>query len=167
MKKIKSLKFKLLVFALISLSLLTVIILASDKHSTKNMIIGCNNKAEQIKKQFDSNSMFVEYCRDNNIPQNEVVFLNGTITSYMDYYVDSNQYCSKEVCLSPSPHENKYIDEYWTVKIFDNKIREVWVSYNPIKSEQLKYYSFQDQIKMIPRLKKDSFKYAIGYYNAD
>lgn len=55
---------------------------------------------------------------------------------------------------------------YWTLKLIDNNVSEIWTCKIPLTQEQLKSYTFDEQIEMIPLFKKDRIKYAIGYYNA-
>ena len=57
---------------------------------------------------------------------------------------------------------------YWTVKIVDSQIYEVWVYTIPLKKSQLKPYTFEEQFDMVPLFGGDKFEYrseyVIGYY---
>lgn len=99
------------------------------------------------------------------------VCLSGSITKNMDYYIDNNEYSSDKKCLSQNPSTENEVNLYWTVKIVDSKINEVWVYTIPLEQNQLKRYTFQEQVNMVPLFGDEEFEYkseyVIGYYTAE
>ena len=89
----------------------------------------------------------------------------------MDYYIDNNEYSSDKKCLSQNPSTENEVNLYWTVKIVDSKINEVWVYTIPLEQNQLKRYTFQEQVNMVPLFGDEEFEYkseyVIGYYTAE
>lgn len=156
------------------LIILTLIIIVSAPVSiarlhdiAKNYIYMSNYDAKSILKCIMSdNYRFFDYCVENNIPEQGTVYISGQTTSYYDLIIDANEYCNQRKNISIKITPEQTIDFYWTVKIEDNKISEIWTCNIPLTQEQLKPYTFDEQIEMMPLLKKDKFNYAIGYYNA-
>ena len=146
---------------------LVLITIASLRNVTKNYIYMSNYDAESILKCIMSdNYSFFDYCIENNIPEQGVVYISGQTTNYYNLIIDTNEYCNQRKNISVNPTPERSIAFYWTLKIVDNNISEIWTCKIPLNQEQLKPYSFDEQLDMIPIFKKDKFNYAIGYYNA-
>lgn len=135
---------------------------------SKNYINTMNYSAETILKCIESNNYkFNNYCKEYNIPQNETVYISGTTTSYYDLIIDANRYCNERKNITVNPTTERSTDFYWVIKIDNNIISEIWTCKIPLINDQLKSYSFNDQVDMIPLFDNDKFNYAIGYYKAE
>ena len=165
MKKI--IKYVLIIFLMFSIILVPISILSLYDIS-KNHVYVMNSNAKNILKCAKSNNYnFSEYCKNYNIPENETIYISGMTTSYYDLIIDANEYCNQRKNISVNPTPERAIDFYWTLKIVDNNISEIWTCKIPLNQEQLKPYSFDEQLDMIPIFKKDKYNYVIGYYKAE
>lgn len=165
MKKYK--KLLIIVFVLILFSLYLYV--ACFRHGAKSHVNGRNSSAKDLYEVLNSeSSLFDDYLEKYDVPKSGTVYLNGYITKYMNYYIDKNEYSSDIICLSKKPHTEMDIRLYWTVKIVDSQIYEVWVYTIPLKKSQLKPYTFEEQFDMVPLFGGDKFEYrseyVIGYY---
>lgn len=165
----KYIKLLIIVFVLVLLSV--YLFVACSRHGAKNYVYARNSSAEQVYKFLNSeSSLFDNYLEDYNIPKSGTVCLSGSITKNMDYYIDNNEYSSDRICLSQNPSIENEVNLYWTVKIVDSQINEVWVYTIPLEQSQLKRYTFQEQVNMVPLFSDDKFEYksayVIGYYTA-
>ena len=146
--------------------------LAMFRHGAKNYVYGKNDSAWDIYHRFNSDAMnFKDYIQNNNFPELSEITITGYFTKHGDYYVDANEYCPEEFCLTPYQHEGKTVSIYWAIKLTGTEINEVWVYKLPLTQEQLRPYTFEEQVKMVPLFKDDKFEYkseyVIGYYKAD
>lgn len=150
------------------LLLLSLIVFVMIHSSSKNYIYIKNSEAEELFTYSQSTKYrFKNYCEKNSIPQTEIVFLSGMTTNYADVIIQSNEFCNHDVNISCNPSDDTTISYYWIIKIDNNTISEIWTSKVPLEKEQLKPYSFEEQIKNIPLFNKDRMNYAIGYYSVD
>ena len=177
MKKLNSFLLKLEVFlprldrilavvlAIILIYSIIYITKAAALDAVKSYVCAKNNEAEEICIFIGSeNCSFNDYCEKYSIPQNEVVYISGTMADYCDLIVDANEYCSesKNITIKRIMEISKGL--HWTIKIDNNKISEIWTHKSPISQDQLKPYSFDEQVDMIPLFDKNRFDYALGYY---
>lgn len=153
---------------MLSLLLLLSLMLMQLHDTSKSYIYIKNSDAKDIFKYTQSDDYkFNDYCQKCNIPETGTIYLSGMVTSYSDLIIESNKYCSQNENISVRPANNETINFYWTLKIINNNISEIWTCKVPLKQEQLKSYTFDEQIKMIPIFKRDRSNYAIGYYKND
>ena len=167
MRKYK--KLLIIVFLLILSSLYLYV--ACSRHGAKSYVNARNSSAKNLYNFLNSeSSLFEDYLEKYDVPKSGTVYLNGYTTKYMNDYIDKNEYSSDIICLSKKPHTEMDIRLYWTVKIVDSQIYEVWVYTIPLKKSQLKPYTFEEQFDMVPLFGGDKFEYrseyVIGYYNA-
>lgn len=163
---------KILLIFLIFILLVLYLFVACSNHGAKDYVYSRNFESKQTYQYLYSNeSLFNVYCEDYNIPKSGIVFLNGTTNNQMDFFIEANEYYHNRKSISPNPNLDKPVYYYWTIKIIDDKVTDVWVYSVPLKKSQLKNYTFQEQIKMIPLFGGDKFKYkaeyVIGYFNAN
>lgn len=150
----------------VTLFVLSMLFVSLAHTQSKNSVFIKNSEAEDIVKISQSVSYtFGSYCENNGIPQTGNVFLSGYTTSYTDVIITSNEYCDLDVNITSKPTKNTTIRYYWTLKLENNVISEIWTGNSPLKEEHLRAYTFDEQLDMIPLFKKDRRSYAIGYYN--
>lgn len=159
-----------LIFLIFLLLILYLFVICSN-HGAKNYVYSRNFEAKQIYQYLYSNeSLFDVYCENYNIPKSGTLFLNGITNNQMDFFIEANEYYHSRNSISPNPNLDKPVYHYWTIKIIDYKVTDVWVYSVPLKQSQLKNYTFQEQINMIPLFGSNEFKYkseyVIGYFNA-
>ena len=124
-----------------------------------------NYSAENVSKCLaSSNYTFNNYCDEYNIPKTGTIYISGVTTSYYDLIIDANEYWNKRKNITVNPTTERSIDYHWTIKIENNNISEIWTCKTQLSQAQLKSYNYNEQVDMIPLLKKDKFDYAIGYY---
>ena len=167
MRKYK--KLLIIVFLLI-LSLLYLYV-ACSRHGAKSYVNARNSSAKNLYNFLNSeSSLFEDYLEKYDVPKSGTVYLNGYTTKYMNDYIDKNEYSSDKICLYKNTSAESEVNLYWTVKIVDSQIYEVWVYTIPLKKSQLKPYTFEEQFDMVPLFSGDKFEYGeeyvIGYYNA-
>ncbi|WP_295068138.1 hypothetical protein [Ruminococcus sp.] len=166
MKKLK--RIGLLIFSILLIVVIINIIYLRLHDISKNYISIMNSNAKSVLKCIESNNYnFDNYCKNYNIPQNETAYISGTITSYHDMIIDANKYCNERKNITVNPTIERKTSFYWIIKIDNNKVSEIWTCNVPLNYSQLKSYSFNEQVDMMPLLRKDKFNYAIGYYNVD
>ncbi|MBR5513544.1 MAG: hypothetical protein IKV85_06115 [Ruminococcus sp.] len=162
MKRI--LKKVLIILVIISV-LLVPISIAKLRDVNKNYIYISNSNAKNILNCINSDDyIFFDYCKENNIPENGIVYLSGECTSYCDLIIDANEYCDQRKNLTKNTSQKTSVAFYWTIKIENNMITEIWTCKIPLSQDKLKTYDLDEQRKMMPLFKKDKFNYAIGYY---
>ncbi len=115
---------------------------------------------------------FKKYCNEYNISETNPTYISGIAYYNYSLFVAPNDYCSdyknvSEYEISYSDLKDKNEDYYWTAKIENKEIKEIWVYYKPIAKNQLKHYTYDEQKNMISNKTDDQYKYIIGYYNAD
>lgn len=166
----KCIKFLFIVLILLLLSL--YLFIACSNHGAKNYAYSRNSEAEQTYKYLCSNeSLFDKYCESYGIPKLGTIFLSGITNNKMNFFVESNEYCPNQESISINSDVASQVYYYWTVKIVDNNIMEIWVYSVPLKQNQLKPYTLKEQINMIPLFNNNkNFKYkseyVIGYFHA-
>lgn len=164
MKKLK--RVGVFIFAILLIVAIISILYLRLHDISKNYISIMNSNAESVLKCVESNNYhFNDYCKEYNIPENGTVFISGTTTSYCDLIIDANKYCNERKNITNTPTVERSTDFYWTIKLDNNKISEIWTCKVPLDKSQLKSYSFNEQVDMMPLFKSDKFNYAIGYYN--
>lgn len=153
------------IFILVSIYMFMII---SYHTVSKNYIASKNLQAKQTSEYIQSSEcLFNEYYEKNNILKSGTNYFFGETTDYFDYIIYANEYCNQDEYLSPKPSSQKSIRYYWTIKITDGKISEVWVYESPLNQNQLKSYTYEQQIELIPKFSDEKYKYAIGYYKVD
>ena len=163
MKKV----YKYIWLFLIIISLIIIIIIIANMRLigiSRNRVNMMNYSAENVSKCLaSSNYTFNNYCDEYNIPKTGTIYISGVTTSYYDLIIDANEYCNRRKNITVNPTTERSIDYHWTIKIENNNISEIWTCKTQLSQTQLKSYNYNEQVDMIPLLKKDKFDYAIGY----
>lgn len=55
---------------------------------------------------------------------------------------------------------------YWAVKFRDGEPCEAWICYRPIKDDELRYYSRDEQVELYNKNVMKNSKNVLGYFNA-
>ncbi len=164
-KAIKCIVLSLGILFIVSVLILISFVCLHAHDNSKKYAHIINSNTKVLYEYFQSDFYnFNDYYKEYNLPKSGVIYLSGTFVGYDDIIIEPNEYCSQSVSIrkEPSGIESKIL--YWTIKIVDGEISELWLHAYPLGQEMLKEYEFDEQVEMMPLLTKDRFKYAIGYY---
>lgn len=164
-KAIKCIVLPLVILFIVAVLILFLFVSLLAHDNSKKYVYVINSNTKVLYDDFQSDFYnFDDYYKEYNLPKSGVIYLSGTLVGYDDIIIAPNEYCSQSVSIRKEPFGIKSTILYWTIKIIDGEISELWLHAYPLEQEMLKEYEFGEQVEMIPLLTKNRFKYAIGYY---
>ena len=122
--------------------------------------------------QIDNKNANAEYCMKavNTVVIETYEKKGEQIPKDKEYIVRGNGQNIEACELVPGSSCCDYLNDnkkmYWAVKFMDGAPCEAWTCYRPIKDDELRYYSRDEQVELYNKNVMKNSKNVLGYFNA-